>query len=68
MKQLVPAPTSCTFKIEREGIRLLGDVALTQYIIHVNTGVAKTQSSRITHTWAKEDNHWKLLGGMSYDI
>ena len=71
MKQLVPSPTSCTFKIERAGIRLLGDVALTQYIIHVNcidtAGAAKTQSSRITHTWVKDGTSWKLLGGMSYD-
>ena len=72
MKQLVPAPTSCTFKIEREGIRLIEEVALTQYIIHVNcsdtAGAAKTRSSRITHTWVKEGARWKLLGGMSYDI
>ena len=71
MKQLVPSPTSCTFMIERAGIRSLGDVALTQYIIHVNmsdtTGAAKTRSSRITHTWVKEGASWKLLGGMSYD-
>jgi ketosteroid isomerase-like protein len=71
MKELVPKPTSCTFKIERAGIRLLGDVALTQYTIHVNcsdtAGAAKAQSSRITHTWVKEDACWKLLGGMSYD-
>ena len=71
MKQLVPKPTSCTFKIERAGIRVLGDVVLTQYLIHVNcsdtAGVAKTQSSRITHTWVKEGGCWRLLGGMSYD-
>jgi len=71
MKQLVPKPTSCTIKIERTGIRVLGDVALTQYTIHVNcsnTGdVKKTQSSRISHTWVKEGARWKLLGGMSYD-
>lgn len=71
MKQLVPKPTSCTFKIERAGIRLLADVALTQYIIHVNCantdGSTKTQSSRITHTWVKEGMCWKLLGGMSHD-
>ena len=73
MKQLVPTPTLCTFKIERAGIRLLGEVALTQYTIHVNCsgsdtgGVVKTQSSRITHTWLKEGASWKLLGGMSYD-
>jgi hypothetical protein len=71
MRQLVPHPAPCTFKIERTGIRLLKDVALTQYIIHVDcsdtNGVTKTQSSRITHTWVKEDARWKLLGGMSYD-
>ena len=71
MKKLISKPTSCTFKIEREGIRVLGDLALTQYIIHVNcsdaAAVTKTQSSRITHTWVKESARWKLLGGMSYD-
>ena len=71
MKQLIPEPTSCTFKIERGGIRVMGEVALTQYIIHVNcsdtAAVAKTQSSRITHAWVKEGDRWKLLGGMSYD-
>ena len=35
MKQLVPKPTSCTFRIEQAGLRVRGEVALTQYIIHV---------------------------------
>ena len=71
MKELIPAPTSCTFAIERGGIRVLGEVALTQYTLNVNyseaAGAAKTRSSRITHTWVKEGGRWKLLGGMSYD-
>ncbi len=71
MKQLISKPTSCTFKIKREGIRVIGEVVLTQYIINVNCNEtaagAKIQSSRITHTWIKENDHWKLLGGMSYD-
>jgi hypothetical protein len=71
MKQLVPKTTSCTIKIERAGIRVLRDVALTQYTIHVNcsdtASVTKTQTSRINHTWVKEGACWKLLGGMSYD-
>ena len=71
MRQLIPRPTSCTFKIERGGIQVLGDIALTQYTIYVNGGdtgaVAKTQPSRITHTWVKEGDGWKLLGGMSCD-
>ncbi len=65
MKQLIPNPTSCTIKIERGGIRVLGEVALTQYIIHVTVGI-KLQSSRINHTWTKDGGYWKLLGGMSY--
>jgi ketosteroid isomerase-like protein len=71
MKQLIPKPTSTTFKIEREGIRVLGNVALTQYVIRVNSGdasvVAKTKNTRISHTWVKEGDSWKLLGGMSYE-
>ncbi len=71
MKQLIPKPTSCTIRIERAGIRVLGTVALTQYTLHINcsdpTDASKTQSSRITHTWVKEGAGWKLLGGMSID-
>ena len=71
MKQLVPTPSKCTFRIEREGISLKGDVALTQYIIHVgcpdSSGTPKKSSSRITHTWVKEGSSWRLLGGMSSD-
>ena len=71
MKQLIPKPTSCNIKIERAGIRVLGDVALTHYILHVNcgdtAGVAKSPSSRITHTWVKEGASWELLGGTSCD-
>ena len=71
MRQLIPHPTPCAFKIERAGIRLQENIALTQYTIHVNcgdtNGVAKTQSSRITHTWVKAGASWKLLGGTSYD-
>ena len=71
MKQLMPKPTSCKIKIDRAGICVSGTTALTQYTLHVNCGDApdakKIQPSRITHTWVKEGNRWKLLGGMSYD-
>lgn len=72
MKQIIARPSSCTLRIERAGIRILKDIALTQYILHAqcgNTpGTAKTLSSRITHTWVKEGDRWALLGGMSYDL
>jgi len=67
MKKLAPKPIACTLKIEREGIRVMGEVALTQYILHVTVSAAKTRSSRIIHTWVKEGGRWKVLGGMSCD-
>lgn len=71
MKRLVSKPTSCALRIERGGIQVLAEVALTQYTLHADfddtpTG-ARTQSSRITHTWVKEGHRWELLGGMSCD-
>lgn len=71
MKKLAPKPIACTLKIERGGIRVMGEVALTQYILHVScsdsASAAKTRSSRIIHTWVKEGGRWKVLGGMSCD-
>jgi hypothetical protein len=71
MRKLIPSPAPCSFTIEREGIKLLENIALTQYIISVSCkgkdGKAKETSSRITHTWIKEGKSWKLFGGMSYD-
>ena len=69
MQQMMPKPSKCSFRIEREGIRLLGAIALTQYLIYVDcpdsSGIHKKTSARITHTWVKEGLRWKLLGGMS---
>lgn len=71
MRRLVPEPTSCKITIEKEGIQVLGGVAVTQFIIHISNceDEAETirRSSRITHTWVKEGESWKLLGGMSCD-
>lgn len=68
MRQLISKPITCSIRIERGGIRFSGEAALTQYTLHVSfTETGKTQSSRITHTWIKENSRWKLLGGMSYD-
>jgi ketosteroid isomerase-like protein len=71
MKKLMPKPAPCSLKIERAGIQILGNIGVTQYTLNVNctdaAGIEKKQSSRITHTWVKEDDDWRLLGGMSYD-
>lgn len=72
MKKLIPQPTKCSIRIERAGFQRSHDTALTQYTLHADcpdaSGNIKTQSSRITHTWAKHEGRWKLLGGMSFDI
>lgn len=70
MRQLIPAPTKCSVRIERAGIRVAGDVALTEYTLHVDCagGGAAPRPSRITHTWVKENAKWTLLGGMSHDL
>jgi len=72
MKRLVPQPMPCIIRIERAGLQQSGDTALTQYTLHVGcpeaSGMVRTQSSRITHTWTRQKGQWKLLGGMSVDI
>ena len=71
MKKMFSKPVSCALRIEREGIRILADVAFTEYTIHVTinraAGVKIKRSSRITHTWVKRGSGWKVLGGMSFD-
>lgn len=72
MKKAFSGPMPCSLTFEREGISIVGDAALTQYIISARcsdaTGAIHEQSSRITHTWVKEGPAWKLLGGMSIGI
>ncbi len=55
-KQRYSWPGSWTFKIERAGIRVLGNVAINHYIIHwwIAGGVKQKASTRVTHTWIKE--------------
>jgi hypothetical protein len=68
MRDLIPAPVPCLLRIGREGIRILGDVALTQYVLDVEVRHGtrtETLSSRVTHTWVKVGDAWTLLGGMS---
>jgi hypothetical protein len=58
-------PASYTFKIERTGIRVLEDVAVNHYTIHLKEKDGKRRSMRITHTWVRDKTGWKVLGGMS---
>ena len=69
LEENYPEPIEVVFQIHREGIRIIGNVAITHYLL-ISTwvdeqGVEQKSESRITHTWIKEDSQWKILGGMS---
>ncbi len=72
MKKLVPQPTPCAVRIERGGLQISGDTALTQYTVYVSCSEGSermsTQGSRITHTWVMRNGRWQLLGGMSREV
>lgn len=69
LEEKYPEPTQSFFKIKREGIRIVEGVAITHYLLNLSwiddVGVEQTRESRLTHTWIKEDFHWRILGGMS---
>jgi ketosteroid isomerase-like protein len=62
-------PASWGFRIDKMGIRILGDVAITHYALIATANGAEVseqaQTTRITHTWIREGSDWKILGGMS---
>ena len=52
-------PQERKFRIERQGIRVTGNIAILHYRIHVGE-----DTGRITHTWIRRDSGWYMLGGM----
>jgi ketosteroid isomerase-like protein len=68
LKTNYPEPATWNYKIEKMGIKVTGNVALTHYLVHFYEGEGDSQqtvTSRITHTWIREGGTWKILGGMS---
>ena len=64
-----PKPIQVVSQINREGIRILGNIVITHYLL-ISTwldedGIEQKSETRITHTWIKEDSQWKIFGGMS---
>ena len=69
LEEKYPEPAQSSFKIKREGIRILEGVVITHYLLILSwvddEGVEQTRESRLTHTWIKENSYWRILGGMS---
>ena len=69
LEENYPAPIQVNFQLNREGIRMLGNIAITHYLVLFSwineKGIEQKSETRITHTWIKEDSEWKILGGMS---
>ena len=69
LKENYSEPLQVDYQFNREGIKILGDIAITHYLVIFTwigeDGVEKNSESRITHTWLNTDSHWKILGGMS---
>jgi len=72
LQQNFPEPTDNIIEFERGEIQLKENIAITQYTVHITTldeeGDEVKQAVRITHTWLREADGWKILGGMSNEM
>lgn len=70
LAEFFPASLQLTPRIERQGIRFAGNVAVLFYRLHwgsgEETGPITTATTRLTHTWIKRDSEWFILGGMDW--
>jgi ketosteroid isomerase-like protein len=59
-------------EIRPRAIHLSAEIVLVHYLvvleIEEGDGGTAATSSRITHTWVKEDGRWRILGGMSAGV
>ena len=69
LKERFPEPSTLTFKIDRQGITILNNIAINHYLLSIigkdKDGKEQKLSSRLTHTWIKDGSKWRILGGMS---
>ncbi len=72
LKDNFPEPLQLSFELDRAGIRVSGDAAITHYIVRISEkggfGERQVQAVRITHTWIRDGADWKILGGMSSTV
>lgn len=72
VKNLAGKSSDCKISIDKKGIQVTGNTAIAHFILHIQCPDAKgaitKEQARITHTWIKRGNLWRLLGGMSYAV
>ena len=51
-----------SFELDRAGIRVFGDVAITHYFVTIRE-TDEGEAIRITHTWIRDGADWRILGG-----
>lgn len=70
MQTFFPEPGALNQRIERQGIRFEGKVAILYYRLYLWPGAEFTPASgitrRLTHTWIKRGSSWFILGGMDW--
>lgn len=61
-----------SYELRREAVRQFGDVVVTHYVVNAKwtgrDGKVEADGSRITHTWMKTGDGWKIITGMSGDL
>ena len=69
LREKYGTPGTWDFRIDRAGIRILGNAAITHYVLIATANdvddSSQAQTTLITHTWIREESDWKILGGMS---
>lgn len=69
LKRVAPLPGTWSFEIEKAGIRIHGQIAITHFMLHTKahsaSGTSYQRSIRVTHTWIKARSGWQILAGMS---
>lgn len=58
-----------SFELKPAAIEVFGNVAINHYFVsgvwQDSEGNEVRTTTRITHTWMKQDGKWKIIGGMS---
>ena len=49
-------------------VRVLGNVGIVQYHVHIKATPGVDQRLRVSRTWLRSDGGWKLIAGMSAPV